>query len=146
MNLMEALSGVTQSDLDEITAKCEALETELSQLREVRKIIEVKLGVRKPVGHNLKGRPKRRSVEDTENTPATLTHSAMNSTGQAYTQTELHRIAARKYLQQHGCTSQSGLAKQCNIPAGSITAVLRHDWFMHTARGVELSRSGRAEG
>jgi len=148
MKLLEALNSLKQSDLDDIVAKIESLDAELSQLKELRKVIEIKLGVRKPQGFHLKGkgRPRKPREESTESTDPGEPGAFRSPSGAGqYTATEQHRLLAREFLMAHGPTKQNALAHRCGIPAGSITAVLKHEWFTTTARGVELTCSLKAE-
>lgn len=150
MNLLEALNSITQKDLDDVVGKIGTLEAELDQLKELRKVIEIRLGIRKPLGAHLrgKGRPRKSKDETSEaetSDPGEPGAFRSPSGGGQYTATERHRIEARKFLMANGPTKQAALAHRCGIPAGSITAVLKHEWFTHTSRGVELTRSLKAE-
>lgn len=148
MKLLEALNALKQSDLDDIVAKIATIEAELDQLKELRKVIEIKLGVRKPRGAHLRGKGRTRKQATSEESSADPgepgAFRSPSGAGQ-YTATEQHRLRAREFLMANGPTKQGALAHRCGIPAGSITAVLKHDWFTTTARGVELTRSLKAE-
>lgn len=55
MSLLDALAAATDDDLKEISDKLTSLESEIEKLKEVKKLLEIRLGHRRPVGHNLKG-------------------------------------------------------------------------------------------
>lgn len=138
VSLLEALKTVTEADLTEVNEKIAAMESELNDFKQLQKVIEIKLGMRRSMfqtpGANRGGRPRKRPE-----TPAD--GSAEISPASQYTTAERHRMRVREYIMANGPASQATICKQCDIPHGSITAVLKHDWFTFTARGVELTRS-----
>lgn len=137
MSLFEALKNVTKEDLDKCIGRISEIEAELDGLKVARKLIEARLGLTPPRVNNFKGRRRQNTAEQVS--------GEQSAEPQQYTLTERHRLRAKEYLMANGPTHQAALAKRCDIPQGSITAVLKHSWFAHTSRGVELTRSLHAE-
>jgi len=137
VKLMDALAEVGQSDLDELDKEIEAIQNRLDQLKEVRKIIQIKLGLRNPVGANFRGGRKSRdavspSVEKSGSSESPQLSSQM-------TVTEQYRSDARKFIMANGPQQSGAIARACGIPSGSITAVLKHKSFKQCQHGWELS-------
>lgn len=141
MSLFEALKNVTKEDLDKCIERIKEIEAELAGMKAARRLIETRLGIEHPRLSNFKGRRPRKAAEDASGEAS----GEQSAEPQQYTATERHRLRAKEYLMANGPTHQAALAKRCDIPAGSITAVLKHPWFAHTSRGVELTRSLHAE-
>lgn len=146
MSLAEALSKITQQDLDEVVAKITELESELDTQKELRRIIEIKLGVRKPHGAHLRGlkrKPKAASLPTAQDMGGHLDNEPENDP--KYTATEQHRLNVRKFLKEcNGPMSLAAIAKQTHVPMGSITNVMRHLWFQDTGKGYMLTHDGKA--
>lgn len=147
MSLAEALSKITQQDLEEVVAKITELESELDTQRELRRIIEVKLGVRKPQGAHLRGmkrKPKAANLPTAQDMGGSVNSDSDDD--QQYTATEQHRMNARKWLlaQHNKATPVLECARQAGVPTGSTTNVFRHPWFQHTPNGVMLTHDGKA--
>lgn len=138
MSLKDALKSVTQADLDELNEQIREHETEIAQLKEVRRLIEVKLGIRRPLGSHLKGTQKRHKQEATEQgNPPVISEKIVSFT-------EEYRQKVRLFLMANGPQKQVVLWKRCGIPEGSIDNVIKHRWFTVTSRGVELTAKGNA--
>ena len=134
MNLLDALKQATEADLESISARVAELEAELDGLRELKRLLEVKFGIRKKPGAHLRNGGGRRK------TAATDAPGDAASDGQPQlSATDQHRLNIKRYLMANGPQSQGSIVKQCGVPAGSITAVLKHPMFKHTAKGVELT-------
>lgn len=135
--LLEALQSVTQDDLDSTVKEIDEIEKRLGQLKELRRIIEVKLGVRQPLGSHLKGPRKPRSkpaaaAESNEPIEPSLGHM---------TAIERHRLRVKEYIMANGPAKRSIIINACSIPNGSSTAVFNHSMFCETGRGIELTRN-----
>jgi len=139
VKLLEALAEVSQKDLDEVIAECETIEKRLEQLNEVRKIIELKLGLRRPPGHQLKRGYKRKATEANGSQPVAQSQPEQPSP-QNMSITDRYRKDAKEYIMANGATKQAELAKRCDIPAGSIAAVIKHKWFNVGEHGVGLTQ------
>lgn len=137
MSLYEALKNVTQKDLDEVTAAIENLTRDLEQQRELRKLIEIKLGVKRAHG----GRRVRAQVEPVEGSPVSgkTAAAAVDEPKRPLTAIDKYRQQVKEYLMANGPQLQAKICKDCKIPLGSITAVLNFAWFAKTDRGVELT-------
>ncbi len=161
--LMDALMNVSQEDLDEVNQELAEAESAVDSLKEVKRLLEAKLGFRKPLGWHLKGRNKQKAAERraAKAEAAGITEAQVlpnevdseddeeaneQTVGKGPTQmtaTEIHRRKAREFLKTRGWCSLAGIAKQCHIPMGSISNVLKFPWFMATARGYELTQAGK---
>lgn len=163
--LMDALKNVSQEDLDQITEQLAEAEKVVDSLKEVRRLLEAKLGFRKPLGWAL----KRAAAERRAAKAARVADAAGSAEAEAHrdelggeeaeaeaaeeqtvgkgptqmTATEMHRRKAREFLKTRGYCSLAGIAKQCHIPMGSISNVLKFPWFMATGRGWELTQAGK---
>ena len=131
--LLEALNSVTQEDLDSVVKQVEELEEQIGQLKELRRVIEIKLGVRKPLGAHLKGPRK------PHNKTAATVSDVEPATG-SMTATERHRERVKEYIMVNGPAKRSIIINACSIPLGSSTAVFSHEMFCETGRGIELTR------
>ena len=49
------------------------------------------------------------------------------------------RIAIYQHLQGNGATKMKVLCEKLKIPEGSMGAILNHQWFKRTDRGIELA-------
>ena len=135
--LMEALSAVSQEDLDAVNEELEKLETKADQLKELKRIIEVKLNLRKPQGFHLRGcKRKEKPAGDSSDTNSATTDNEMAT---QLSVTEQYRLDARRYIMANGPQLGGKIAKACDIPMGSITAVLKHKSFKQGPHGYELS-------
>lgn len=146
MSLAEALAKITKEDLEQVNQRIAELESELDTQKELRRIIEIKLGVRKPLGAHLRGSKRKSKTADL---PTSQNMGASVRTDDAddeqFTATERHRMNARKVLLQSGQpVPVPVICKSAHIPSGSITNVLRHPWFQDTGRGVMLTHDGKA--
>lgn len=163
--LLDALKNVSQEDLDQVTQQLAEAEAVVDSLKEVKRLLEAKLGFRKPLGWHLKDRNKQKAAErraakaeaaasseeaelhqDEPGGEEDTDEAAEQTVGKGPTQmtaTEMHRRKAREFLKTRGYCSLAGIAKQCSIPMGSITNVLKFPWFMATARGWELTQTGK---
>ena len=141
MKLMELLQKVTQEDLDDCVVQIQEHEKALDQLKELRKIIEVRLGIKKPAGFHLRGENRKKAAGGggAAGKPADPAEPVV------YGATAQHRIKVKEFLMANGPTSQPDLVRRCGVPAGSITAVLKHEWFAMTAKGVQLTKSLKME-
>lgn len=142
MSLKEALKSVTQADIDELNEQIREHEKEIAQLKEVRRLIEVKLGIRRPLGSHLKGTQKRHKQQEAEELGQGNLRSA--SSEKILSFTEEYRQKVRLFLMANGPQKQVVLWKRCGIPEGSIDNVIKHRWFTVTSRGVELTAKGNA--
>lgn len=61
--LLDALKNVGQEDLDQITEQLAEAEKVVDSLKEVKRLLEAKLGFRKPLGWHLKSRNKQKAAE-----------------------------------------------------------------------------------
>lgn len=160
MSLKEALSQIKQSDLDDINNEIESVEKNLAELKELRKVIEIKLGFQKPRGKgNWGGARRKKTTEDPappkpEGPKGPLDPSwvhrqpltggiALGQAGGGITDT--YRGKCKEYLMANGPTKVPRLATMCDIPYGSMNAVLKHRWFKSGPNGVELSDAAYAE-
>lgn len=117
VRLIDALDEVTMDDLKEVDREIDGMERRLSSLRQIRKVMEIRL-VGKP--EPAKGRGGGKSVAGRE-----------------------RRVKVAEYLIHAGPTRPLVIAQQCGIPSGSITMVLDHPWFVKEPNGVNLSPEGR---
>lgn len=141
MKLMEALSKITQADLDECVVAIQGHEKELDQLKELRKIMEVKLGIKKPAGFHLRAGQRKKPAGGGDAAGKT----AESTEPVVYGATAQHRIRIKEFLMANGPTSQQDIVRRCGVPAGLITAVLKHEWFAQTDRGIQLTKSLKME-
>jgi len=127
MKFVDALKAVTQDDLREINDKIVETEKYLQGLKRAREIVKGALGMGPQRGGP---RPAQRSSvpQPSATEPAQPTRK------------EQYREVVYKYLLANGPQSQAVLCKQCGVPGGSITEVLKHPWFTHTAKGVDLAK------
>lgn len=147
MKLLEALAEVSRQDLDEIVAEMASLESRLSQLREVRKLIEIKLGITVSRLANFKGqRGKRKPREEVQHTVVSSVCGSEstepdNSPRMAaqLTVTEQYRLDAKRYIMANGPAKPSRIANSCGIPQGSLGGVFKHKWFKQCEHGVDLT-------
>ncbi|TXH55362.1 MAG: hypothetical protein E6Q97_08980 [Desulfurellales bacterium] len=59
------------------------------------------------------------------------------------TRQDAYREKIRDCIRANGPMSQEKLCKLCNIPGGSITAVLKHEWFEKCEHGINLKAKYR---
>lgn len=128
MKFIDALAAVTQDDLNEVNTTIEELENQLSGLKRARGVILSALGKAPKRSGAVKGRVSK-SLDDT----FTVDSAPL-------TKLDEYRQAVYRYLAANGPQQQATLAKRCNIPSGSMTAVVGHKWFVVTSRGVELKQ------
>lgn len=150
---LEALEQVSEQDLEEIRTKAEEAEALAERLRGVQRVIEIKLGLRPAPGMHSRGtgggRKKKAAAGEESESPAGAASAdsappAVVAGSPPMTQTERHRAAVREFLMANGPQSQAVVCKRTGVPIGSITNVLKHPWFTHTARGIELTRRGQS--
>lgn len=145
--LLDALSKLTQADLDQVNKELDELQAQVAQMTELKRVIEVKLGVSKPRGWHLKearakAKAARSSKPEAESDESSV--EAENASA-AVSRTEQYRAKAREYLMANGTTKLSALASNCSIPHGSISAVVKHRWFTNGTAGVGLSAAAYSE-
>jgi hypothetical protein len=116
LDLLTALQSSTQEDLEAVDAQIDALTKQLASLNALRRVLQIKL-------HGKLTRTR---------TP-----------GSAKGKTKEYRIAAAKYLLHAGSVKTMLLARECNIPPGSMTGVIAHPWFEDGPNGVVLSKEGQ---
>lgn len=134
--LLEALESISQSDLDEIVAELDTLERRADQLKELKRIIEIKLGLRKTQGAHLKNRGSKKPVEKPESNGHETPPAGMQN---QMTVTDQYRLEAKRFIMANGPQPPLKIAKACGIPTGSITAVLKSKAFKQCEHGYELS-------
>lgn len=156
MSLRDALEQITQSDLDDVNKQIETAEAELAKLTELRRIIEIKLGFAKPRGKGNWGGALRKKAAPADPPPATVVSDdepeaplpAAVEAGVRRTATgvtDVYRCKAREFLMANGTTKLTRLAAMCDIPPGSITAVVKHRWFTSGTAGIGLSAAAYNE-
>lgn len=138
MKLMDALAAISESDLQEVVAEITTLEDRIGQLKEVRRVIELKLGIRKPLGHHLRGSQKKKRHESPVQSAGDLGGAVPDMSSQL-TVTDQYRADARRYIMANGPQSAAAIAKACGIPNGSMGGVLKHKGFKQCQHGWELS-------
>lgn len=129
MSLLEALKSVKASDLEEVDGQIAELEKQLADLKDMRRVIAIKLGISKPKNENFKKGKSKAGPEDpeSERLPRNMC--------------EQYRLRIKEYLMANGPAPQTVICKKTGIPEGSISAAVNHEWFCKTGRGVELTRS-----
>ena len=150
MSLKEALEAIKESDLADINADIEAAEKALNAMKELRKIMEIKLGFHKK--RSWGGRRKKKTAEEDPAPPKreelkgpldpSHVHRPPLPVGGI---TDTYRGKVKEYLMANGPTKVPRLATMCDIPYGSMNAVLKHRWFKSGPNGVELSDAAYAE-
>ena len=115
-SIIEALTEASEKDLKEVEEKIAEHQKNIDALKGVRRILQSRLGVKPEV--KTRASPK-------------------------VSITKGYREKAAKYLLHAGTARPLVLAKQCDIPDGSDTAVLEHPWFQREVDGVRLSPEGR---
>ncbi len=150
MSLKEALEAIKESDLADINADIEAAEKALNAMKELRKIMEIKLGFHEK--RSWGGRRKKKTAEEDPPPPKREEQPAQRplTGGVALVRTsggitDTYRGKVKEYLMANGPTKVPRLATMCDIPYGSMNAVLKHRWFKSGPNGVELSDAAYAE-
>lgn len=133
--LLDALSKLTQADLDAVNKELDELQVQVAQLTELKRVIEVKLGVSKAKA----ARSSKPEAESDESSAEAENVAAPVSL------TESYRLKAREYLMANGTTKLGVLASSCKIPNGSISTVVKHRWFTSGTAGVGLSAAAYNE-
>ena len=130
--LVDLLASAGQDDLKEIEAAIEAAERELSSLRAARKVIQLKLGLIFDKQDNFRKKVQQqrdKAVSGVE--VASLSETSLISK---------RRQEIYQYLAVNRNVSQQKLCEVFDIPMGSITATLNHQWFKKAKNGgVELA-------
>lgn len=137
--LIDAFSEVSKTDLETVEKAISDNETQLIFLRELRRVLIARLGLKPPTGaaaHVHKGPAKKRPAASPPD--AAPVQSELTPADAPVTATDRHRQNAYRYIMANGASQPKDICKHCDIPAGSITAVLSHHWFKRTPRGVEL--------
>lgn len=136
--LLEALKAVSQEDLDSCESEIVRLESELFHLKTARQLMRTKLGlVVDKVAAMKEGQKRRRTAAVSEEGTGESSGSsdAVDSGSQLLRD---RRIAIYQYLQGNGATKLKVLCEKLKIPEGSMGAILNHQWFKRTERGIEL--------
>lgn len=129
MKLLDALKDVTDADLVEINKQIVDTENLLLGLKRARGVVMSALG--KAPKH---GGARKKSTQVTSGDSGSAAETAPQ------TRIDQYRESVYRYLLANGPQSQASLCKQLSIPTGSITATLKHPWFTHTAKGVDLAK------
>lgn len=127
LTVLEALAQAKPEDLAEIDEKIEKLNQELDTLKTARRVLAAKF---EPPEERKKPGPRRMSAEQR----AAIGKGA---------QTRAYRVRCARYILHAGPTKPATLAKECEIPDGSMTAVTTHEWFDRQPDGVHLTAAGR---
>lgn len=129
------LAGATAADMAEIDQQIAgvnarydellaAQKSELSSLKALRKLIDLRLN-----GPKQRKAPKPRQ-------PGGAPGGAM---------IKARRNAIARLLAREGAMPTMSIASRCDIPEGSIGAVLKCDWFLASSAGYRLTDKGRQE-
>lgn len=124
-SLVSILAGASEQDLEEIQERIRALEQEVDSLKVVEKALDIRLNGRatKRVG--------RKPKAEATNGHAPLNRLPLSGKGET---TSTHRMKVVEYLKRVGAAKPAVICNDCDIPKGSITAVLDHEEFK---RGVD---------
>lgn len=128
MKLLDVLKGVTQNDLDEIDTKINDLEGELDGLREVQKLVKVKLH----------GKPERKKPVRRARTPKDGDDG--DADGDAGYEKKA-KIAA--YLSERGASQIRDIAAGCGLPPQGLHNYLNCPYFTKSSQGYHLTPEGR---
>lgn len=127
-SIVAALESASEADLEQVDEEISTLRNKLESLTLVRKLLSIKLNGKTP-----RQPPKRSSKPKADEEPKTSVNSS----------TYGRRLLAARFLLS-GPSTPMAIARQCDIPSGSITAVLNHEWFTKNGSGeVHLTSLGR---
>lgn len=125
MKLLEALESCTAEDAVAIRSEITRLQGRIAMLQKLERVLAEKFP---PSGGTVLAKPARAA---TGNTPPPRS------------QQQDRRVHIARYLRKNGPTKQSELMKLFTIPNGSITDVIKCDWFDRQSDGIHLTTAGR---
>lgn len=131
--LVELLGKCQQADLDALDAKVAAKQAELDTLRAVRGFLAKKLAPAEPgpapePKEHWRTRQKRQKAEAAASPAAPSTQPAAPALGTA-DNARIRKVAIARLLAGRGPTPIPVIARETNIPLGSIHGYLKCDWF-----------------
>ena len=125
--MLSLVAVAKPEDLAVMALSITAKERELTGLKAVRKVLALTLGV-EPEGK--KPGPRRKAD------PAPATPASNSETS------DQRRAKCVRYIAKNGPTPGAELCRLFNIPPGSQTAVLSHEWFERHPKGFTLTSLG----
>jgi hypothetical protein len=139
--IAEALSTATTEDYEALGEKITERQAELDSLREVQKIIGLRLGIvkKKKWGGGRKAAEEKPEVSPDGKQPDAVEMEI--PIGE--TKMEHYRKLVSEYLQANGPKPLAEICRRTGIPNGSITAVVKHSMFVKTALGYGLTKNHR---
>jgi hypothetical protein len=121
VSLLDALANATPDDLADVEHQMRDTEKKLGSLKALRRVLSIKLNGKQPSQKKTaRGRPPATPVGGTDG----------------------RRLKVAMYLLHSGPTRPAVIANSCDIPMGSITAVLDHEWFQKVPDGAALTVLG----
>lgn len=127
--LIELLGSATAADCDLVAARIDALEAELKSLRAVQQLLRARLGMAPPA----KAPGPRRAAAPAPGTAGGKFGDMMRE----------RRVRVAKLLGVRGPLGPVAIAGECQIPSGSITAVLACSRASTSRRPTRASASPR---
>jgi hypothetical protein len=129
-DIVAVLAAAGEEDLERVQARVADLTRELKGLKTVETVLMARLGREKPKATKTPRVPRAASGRG---------EAGAASKGV----TSDRRIQIAKYLVHCGTARPAIIAKDLEIPDGSITFVLDHPWFVRDVNGIKLSPEGR---
>lgn len=123
LSLADALARATRADLQEIESKVELLEGEIESLRALKRVLQVKFGLRTRNGCKTK--------------KASGTPRPSDASSRA-------KIDVAKYVLHNGPTKAKTLIEQLGIPNTTLYKILDDPWFDNQGGTINITNEARA--